>query len=925
MRTLPFLLLLFISLVSFSRAETPAPLGRLLAKKYQAMGNAETAVVLVYLKDKGSRGRKELYSATELLSSKSIARRTRVLKHSEIFTEQDIPVDASYIAEISRNVTRTRHALKWFNAVSVEATKAQIDALRRLPFVKEVELVGRWRGTPEPEQPDLKTGPAPDELSAAHLLDYGASITQNAQIDVPEVHDLGIFGEGVTIGVFDNGFRLLTHQSFDSMNIIAQYDFVDHKVSVVPNNPSTGFGSHGVNTLSTIGGYRPGQLIGPAFRADYILTRTENDSSETPVEEDNWVAAIEWADSIGVDVTSTSLGYLDYDLPYTSWSWTNMDGNTTLITQAADHAVSLGIVVVNSAGNEGGGNGTDNTLVAPSDGDSVIAAGAVSSTGARASFSSVGPTTDIPARIKPDIMAMGIGVRVASSTNTSLYGSANGTSFSCPLSAGVAALILSANPTLGPLQVRDAMRNTANNATSPNNQYGWGILDADSAIRYWGILPLGQLSGTIYHDLNGNGVKDGGENGLSGETVIISSLSGPTTDTTISGVNGEFHFDSLAIGAYALSAVTASGWIVSTPAGSLGASLLHRDSLTGFTVGLFQAGTVSGTIFDDINENGVMDGGETGLAGWTVRLIGPAVDSVVTDTAGAWTFTNLSGGAYTISQDQQPGWLQSLPPAYGNYPVTVVSGLDSGSFDFGDFFSPAEAFPVNGGWNLLSLPVLMLNPLADSLYPNALSPVSIYANGYYFTDTIPNGKGYWVKFPSAQNILLQGIERTLDTVDVVVGWNLIGTLSVAVGSVVQEPESIVVSKFYGFRDNAYQAVDPDSSLLPHTGYWVKCSGAGKLILDGTVSMRLNPYVWVGRMYVGGVQCDAEVYLPPDTRQLLEGAGIEVNDVFVEGYGVCAACGCPDYAAMHYVLIGRNDLPEAEALGFTPMDPPGTGD
>ncbi|HLF14542.1 MAG TPA: hypothetical protein VI932_06615, partial [Bacteroidota bacterium] len=275
MRTLT-LFLLSLSLGSFAYADSPARLGKLLSKKYLTMRESETAVVLVYLKDKGARGKKELYSAADLVAPKSIARRARVRKEAEIFTEQDLPVDRSYIAAISGIVTRTRHALKWFNAVSAEVTKSQIDALSRLPFVDNIELVGRWRGTPEPEQPDLKTGPAPDELSAANLLDYGASFIQNNQIDVPQVHDLGIFGAGVTVGVFDNGFRLLTHESFDSMNIIAQYDFVDHKVSVVPNNPSVGFGSHGVNTLSTIGGYRSGQLIGPAFRADYILARTEN-------------------------------------------------------------------------------------------------------------------------------------------------------------------------------------------------------------------------------------------------------------------------------------------------------------------------------------------------------------------------------------------------------------------------------------------------------------------------------------------------------------------------------------------------------------------------------------------------------------------------------------------------------------------------
>jgi subtilisin family serine protease len=257
-------------------------------------------------------------------------------------------------------------------------------------------------------------------------------------------------------------------------------------VSVVPNDPSPGTGAHGVNTLSTIAGYRDGQLIGPAWGATIILARTENDSSETPVEEDNWAAAIEWADSIGVDVTTTSLGYNTYDPPYTSWTWQDMNGNTTVITRAADWAVSRGIVVCNSAGNSGY-NPSQNTLGAPADGDSVIAVGAVGPTGTISSFSSCGPTTSIPPRIKPDVCAQGSSVRVASSTNPTGYGSSQGTSFSCPLTAGVAALIVKARPNATPVQIANAMRSTASRASTPDNQYGWGIVNALAAIN---ALPL---------------------------------------------------------------------------------------------------------------------------------------------------------------------------------------------------------------------------------------------------------------------------------------------------------------------------------------------------------------------------------------------------------------------------------------------------
>ncbi|HEY6907204.1 MAG TPA: S8/S53 family peptidase, partial [Ignavibacteriaceae bacterium] len=314
-----------------------------------------------------------------------------------------------------------------------------------------------------------------------YSYDYGESFAQLEQINVPAVHDMGYTGQGVTVCLMDAGFSRLSHDAFQSMNIIAAWDFVNNDPNV-GNQADSGDGSHGTETLSTIGGYSPGHLIGPAFNSTYILAKTENTDSETPLEEDNWIAAMEWADSIGVDVTSTSLGYIAFDPPWQSYTWMDMDGNTTIITNGADYATHLGIVVVNSAGNEGY-NSSHNTLGAPADGDSVIAAGAVEYDGTRASFSSVGPTVD--GRHKPDIMALGSGDVVASPYDDHSYSYASGTSFSCPLSAGVAALILSVNPGLTPMQVRDAMRNTASQNTSPDNLYGWGILNALDAASYF--------------------------------------------------------------------------------------------------------------------------------------------------------------------------------------------------------------------------------------------------------------------------------------------------------------------------------------------------------------------------------------------------------------------------------------------------------
>jgi serine protease AprX len=827
-----FLLILsFIIITTIALAGQTAQFGKLLTKQLQTLKDDDQTVVIVYFTDKGNTSKFRSMSASTIISERSISRRLRAMGTANVIDERDYPLDHSYTQAVSNQVVKVRHGLKWFNALTVVATKRQIETLQLLPFVREIELVGRWKKKTDDElESPLKETFQQPLTNGTTALDYGTSFTQVNQIKVPAVHNLGIYGQGVVVGVFDNGFRLLTHEAFSSMNIIAQHDFVDHKESVIPNNPNTGFGSHGVNTLSTIGGYKPGQLIGPAFKSDYILARTENDSSETPIEEDNWAAAIQWADSIGVDVTSTSLGYTTYDAPYTSWTWADMDGNTTLITKAADRAVSLGIVVVNSAGNEGPGDGIHNTLVAPSDGDSVIAAGAVTSAGARTSFSSVGPSAD--GRIKPDVMAMGSGVKVASSTNTVGYGSASGTSFSCPLSAGVAALIRCANPNITPMQVRDAMRQTASNAASPNNLMGWGILNADSAIKYFGALPMGRISGIVFHDINGNGVKDIGEPAIAGEKI---RLTGTTTDSTITDVAGNYFFDSLAIGTYYITEDINAGWIQTSPTSIFSINLLHGVDTSGFNFGNFQIATIHGIAFADSNHNGVRDVGESGLVNWVLNLSGLTSYRTVTDGDGNFAFTNIGAGTYTLSESAQVGWFQTVPLNYGSYSITTRSGLDTSGFVFGNYYFNDSTYQIQLGWNMLSLP----NKLADhnrySIYPSAISEAFIYNNSYISLDTIPEKVGFWLKSNSTLNVMMPGLPRLIDTIDVVAGWNMIGTLSdsVLMDSVIQIPDSI----FYLSHDvftytTEYTGYQVDTTYFrPHRAYWIKAKANGKLILN----------------------------------------------------------------------------------------------
>ena len=801
-----------------------APLGKFLAPRYAAMSNSDKEIVFVTLRDKGNFTQVNQADARSLVSERSLKRRSAVRGTARLIDESDYPLEKSYVQTIENLGVQIRHQLKWFNAVSMVATKSQIDAMRNFSFVKEIEIVGRWKKRKEDETPQPVSKNIGARLMTSNQLNYGPSFAQVNQINVPAVHDLGIYGQGIIIGVFDNGFRDPHHQVFDSMTIIATYDFVDHKVSVIPYDTAPNFGAHGVMTLSTIGGYRPGSLIGPAFGAHFILARTENDSSETPIEEDNWAAAIEWADSIGVDVTSTSLGYLTFDPPYTSLTWEDMNGSTALITLAGDHAASLGIVVVNSAGNDGAGDSTHNTLIAPADGDSIITAGAVDPSGNRTGFSSIGPTTDIPPRIKPDIMAMGSSVYVAYPYDTVDYTYAAGTSFSCPLSAGVAALIRCANPSLTPMQVREAMRQTASNSASPNNFYGWGILNALSAINYYGILPMGKIEGSVFNDTNANGIWDNGEPGIPG---VIIRCTGAKAESTITDINGNFVLDSLPIGSFTISEVVPAHHAISVPDSlSYSVTLSFNQDTSGFIFGNYPfTGSIQGMVFNDLNGNGVQDSNETGIPGRTILLNGPTNLTTSTDSLGNYSFTGLESGQYTVRDSLLAGWAQTLPPGNAPYKFLLRKNPDTTGINYGVDSLPNFTYPITQGWNLLSLPQNPGNFTVADLYPGAISLAFSYQGSYQPIISVLNGIGYWLRFGSAQTATIGGAVRLSDTLALLQGWDLIGTLSYpfAVSSII-DSAGIISSQFFGYN-TSYTVTD---SLRPHQGYWVKASAPGKI-------------------------------------------------------------------------------------------------
>lgn len=473
-----FIIITFLSLSFLSFRSTENKIGSMLSKAMDDEAN-QNFVVWVYFKDKGPNAMSKLSDPLSIVSQRSLDRRSKVKPAGELLDYTDIPLYNEYVNSVASNVIKVRHRIKWLNCMSVEVNREQVNTISHMDHVKGIELVEKFRRIKE--EPELSSdlspvfiNPTDDPLADTLTYGTGNALTQITQIKVNLVHNQGIKGQGIMIASFDAGFSNLTHEAFTTypMKIQTTYDFQNHTPSLTGH-------SHGTATLCLTGGYKPGKMVGPAYGSTFILGRTEVDPNEVTAEMDNWIAAAHWADSLGADIITSSLGYLEFDPGYTSYTWQDMNGNTMPITIAADLAVNKGIIVSNSAGNNG--TSTHNTLGGPADGDSVLTVGAVTSTGTRASFSSIGPTTDAPPRIKPDVMAMGNNNYYASTTANN-YSTGSGTSFSCPLTSGVCALVLSANRNLTPLQVMGILKKFASNSSSPNNNMGWGIIDASLSV-----------------------------------------------------------------------------------------------------------------------------------------------------------------------------------------------------------------------------------------------------------------------------------------------------------------------------------------------------------------------------------------------------------------------------------------------------------
>ncbi len=411
------------------------------------------------------------------LTQRAIDRRkVEGLSGDDLITLDDLPPDPDYVAIVTELGAAVRQQSRWFNRVSVDADAGTIALIEQLPFVERVTPVGKmlparssyevvetFDGNPAP-------GPGIDTPGS-----YGRSYLQALQVNAVEAHRQGITGKGVLMVIIDGGYEL-SHECFENLDVIAEWDVTnnDNYTGQSPEDPE-GQSHHGTGCLSEISGYSPGNLIGIAYEASWLLVKSEYVADETVQEEDDWVAGLEWAERLGAQVGSSSLGYTDW------YNTADYDGQYPITSRAITRAAQKGLLMVTSASNEGP---QPMTLGAPADNYGGLSIGAIDSLGTIGRFSSRGPTAD--GRIKPDLVTRGVRTLLASPETHHKYSYWNGTSMACPIAAGVAALVRQAHPEWDVETVIRALKETADRADHPDNTYGWGIPDVMKAIAWTG-------------------------------------------------------------------------------------------------------------------------------------------------------------------------------------------------------------------------------------------------------------------------------------------------------------------------------------------------------------------------------------------------------------------------------------------------------
>lgn len=436
---------------------------------------AQSVRYVVKLKDKGGSSF-TLSNPSAFLSQKAIARRNR--QHISL-DSTDLPVSSSYISALTGipGVTILSTS-KWFNEVFVEVPSSDvIDDIQALPFVLNYQAVSFRQRSPRTlsgiqniKESSCATGSLAEHAAVDDSSAYGMNYPQIHIHQGEFLHKVGYRGEGMTIALLDAGFfGYTTNPALDSMRnagqILGIHDFVANDNSVSEDD------SHGANCLSILASNRPGFIVGTAPKANYLLYRTEDAPTETPSEEQNWIAGAEMADSAGADMISSSLGYINFDNPVYNHAYADRDGNTFEITIAADLAVKKGMIVTNSAGNSGNVTNDTKYIPCPADGDSVMTVGAVDKNGNLASFSSWGPMGN--GKMKPNIASVGQAAVYADPSGNPATG--NGTSYSNPNVAGLIACLWQAFPDFTNMDIFHAVEQSANKFHDPDNRLGYGI------------------------------------------------------------------------------------------------------------------------------------------------------------------------------------------------------------------------------------------------------------------------------------------------------------------------------------------------------------------------------------------------------------------------------------------------------------------
>ena len=404
------------------------------------------------------------------LSEESINRR---FQHRIPITTSDLPVNPAYINAIKSTGAKISYSSKWFNAILIFLSdENQIDIIKKIPFVKEIRKLTSASENPSFKFKSEKIVSVKEERSgitpSPSVLNYGLSYNQANQIGVDCLHNLGFQGQGMVIAALDAGFyKVDSLPAFDSLRmnnqLLGTHDFVTGGTMVYEDHP------HGMNTLSCMVGNIPARIVGTAPKAKYWLLRTEDAATETMQEEINWLVGAEFADSVGADIINSSLGYNFFANTADNHSYSDLDGNTTIVTKAADMAASKGIIVVSSSGNSGGSPWFK--ITAPADADSVLSVGAVDSLGAVGSFSSRGLSFD--GRIKPNVVARGV-LAVAASQFGDVF-MQSGTSFSSPITAGAIACLWQAHSAYSNMEIINAIQQSASKYNSPDSITGYGI------------------------------------------------------------------------------------------------------------------------------------------------------------------------------------------------------------------------------------------------------------------------------------------------------------------------------------------------------------------------------------------------------------------------------------------------------------------